>query len=203
MQSDLDNKTPREILSQFYTENHLDQDGGNSKSSVKIEVSKNFHFYFPNFDARRKVVIKHDIHHLLTDYKTTLAEESAISAWEIASGCKKYWAAFSINTSGMMIGIPINFMGVLRAFARGRRTKNLYYDTVTTEQALDMKVGELKKQFHLDQHPKNTKPTFVDFLYFSAFSFFGLICSLASLAPLPFIAFYSIYIELKTKISKA
>lgn len=202
MDTDLENKTPREILSKFYSENHLDPDGGNSSPSVKIEVTKHFHFYFPNFDARRKAVLRHDIHHLLTGYTTSLAEESAISAWEIASGCKKYWAAFLIDTSGMMIGLPIHLWGVLKAFSRGRRTKNLYHDLISPEAALDMKISELKKEFHLDKYPKDIKPTFVDFICFSGFSLFGLAFSVFTLVLLPVIIIYSICIELKIRSKK-
>jgi hypothetical protein len=202
METDLENKTPREILGKFYSENHLEPDGGNSSSSVKIEITKNFHFYFPNFDARRKAVLRHDIHHLLTGYTTSLAEESAISAWEIASGCKKYRAAFFIDTSGMMIGIPIHFWGILKAFSRGRRTKNLYHDIISPTTALDMKIGELKKEFLLDKFPKDTKPTFIDFICFAGFSLFGLVFSIFSLVLLPIIIIYSIYIELKIRAKK-
>ena len=190
-------RTPREILSHFYKENNLEEDGGNSSPSVKIEVTKKFHFYIPNFDSRRKAVLKHDIHHLLTDYTTSLADESAISAWEIASGCKKYWVAFAIDTSAVMIGILINFKGTLKAFARGRKTKNLYHDIFTNEQALDMKVSKLKAHFNLDKYGIDTKVTFTDFILFALFSVFGLVYSVLSLILLPFIIVYSIFIKLK------
>ncbi|HTA62518.1 MAG TPA: hypothetical protein VK835_08680 [Bacteroidia bacterium] len=192
-----DDKTPREILSKFYADNNLDADGGQSSSSVKIDISPKFHFYFPNFDARRKAVIKHDIHHLLTEYETTVAGESEISAWEVASGCKSYWAAFLIDVSGAMLGILFNFLGVLKAFARGRRTKNLYYNKFTTEQALDMKISELRAAFDLDKHPKDTKPNFVDFILFMLFVFFGGLYSLCLWIFLPFIVLYTIYVKLK------
>lgn len=194
-----EDKTPREILSAFYAANNLPADGGQSSSSVKIDITPTFYFYFPNFDARRKAVIKHDIHHLLTEYETTVAGESEISAWEVASGCKKYHAAFLIDVSGAMLGYIINFYGVLKAFARGRRTKNLYYDTITTEQALDTKISELRKAFYLDEHPKNTKPTFTDVVLFLFFGLFGAIYSIALWVFLPFIILYTFYVMLSTK----
>ena len=199
----IDDTTPREILSKFYSDNHLEQDGGNSLSFVKIEVSPKFHFYFPNFDSRREAVIKHDIHHILTRYNTTLKGESEISMWEIASGCKKYKAAFLINTSGAMLGFLINYWGILKAFARGRKTKSLYYDMVSTEQALDMKVGELRHQLLLDKHPIDTKPTLTDFILFNLFALYGFIYSVMLFAFIPFIVFYSIYIELKTRMTRS
>jgi len=192
-----EDKTPREILRKFYEDHNLDADGGQSKSYVKIDITPKFHFYFPNFDVRKKAVIKHDIHHLLTEYETTVAGESEISAWEVASGCKNYWAAFLIDVSGVMLGVLFNFIGVLKAFARGRRTKNLYYDTFTTEQALDMKISDLRTAFNLDTHTKDTKPTLIDFILFILFVFFGGIYSLCLLIFLPFIVFYTIYIKIK------
>jgi hypothetical protein len=195
----MNDQTPREILSKFYSDNNLDPDGGQGSSSVKIELTPKFHFYFPNFDARRKAVILHDIHHLLTGYTTTLAGESEISAWEIASGCKSYWAAFLIDTSGLMMDIPFNFMGVLKAFSRGRKTKNLYHNRFSEEQALDMKISELRKHFYLDEYEKDMKASFMDFILFSAFAFFGAIYSIISLVLLPFVILYSVYILLKTK----
>ncbi|HKC69479.1 MAG TPA: hypothetical protein VKG26_14685 [Bacteroidia bacterium] len=192
-----DDKTPREILNRFYAEHNLDADGGQNKSYVKIAITPKFHFYFPNFDARKKAVIKHDIHHLLTEYETTVAGESEISAWEVASGCKNYWAAFFIDVSGAMLGILTNFWGVFKAFARGRRTKNLYHNTFTTEQALDTKISKLRAAFNLDKYPIDTKPTFIDFVLFMLFVFLGGIYSICLWIFIPVIIFYSIYIELK------
>ena len=76
----MEHQTPRELLDQFYTDNNFGDDGGQASSSVKIEITPKFAFYFPNFDARRKAVLKHDIHHLLTGYETSLSGESEISA---------------------------------------------------------------------------------------------------------------------------
>jgi len=195
----MDNQTPREILSKFYRDNNLDPDGGQGSSSVKIELTPKLHFYFPNFDSRRKAVIKHDIHHILTGYETTVKGESEISAWEIGSGCKNYWSAFFIDTSGTMLGIPTNFIGTLKAFSRGRRTKNLYDDKFSTEQALDMKISELQSHLLLGKHNKDSKPTFIDFLLFSAFALFGIVYSVILLPLLPFVIFYTLYIKLVTK----
>jgi hypothetical protein len=108
----MDDKTPAELLPAFYREYNLGMDGGATSSSVRIEITKNFALYIPNFTARRKAVLKHDIHHLVTGYPSTFTGETEISAWEIGSGCKKYWAAWVLDMSGMMMGIPFNFWGV-------------------------------------------------------------------------------------------
>ncbi|MCD6068471.1 MAG: uncharacterized protein K0S33_3297 [Bacteroidetes bacterium] len=195
----MENQTPGELLAKFYADNNLDADGGQNASSVKIELTSAICFYFPNFNARRRAVIKHDIHHLLTGYETNVAGESEISAWEIASGCKSYWAAFLIDSSGVMLGVLFNFWDVLKAFSRGRRTKNLYHELFSTEKALGMKIGELQTVLGLNDHPKNTRPTFIDFCLFSLFLVFGTIYSVLSLVLLPFIILYTLYEILKPK----
>ena len=43
----IDQQTPRELLQQFYIDNNLGLDGGQKSSSVRIELTPNFNFYFP------------------------------------------------------------------------------------------------------------------------------------------------------------
>jgi hypothetical protein len=193
----MNNETPRDILNHFYKKNNLGEDGAIDDSNVRIEMSPNFHFYYPNFSARRKAVLKHDIHHLLTGYSTSLKGECEICAWEIGSGCKKYWAAFVLDTGGIMIGIPFYFSGTISAFARGRKTKNLYDDLITNEQALNTTISTLRSNLLLDKFASETKPSLIDFILFFLFSLYGLIFSIASLVLLPFIFIYSIYILFK------
>ena len=196
----MDNKTPAELLPEFYKENKLGMEGGKNSASVRIEMTKKFVLYFPNFTARKKAVLKHDIHHLVTGYPSTFKGETEISAWEIASGCKKYWAAWILDMSGMMMGIVFNFWGVMKAFARGRRTKNLYYDVIPTKEALDMKLSELKKLLWLDKYPKDTRPALVDYILFIPLALIGIIYSILSLIFLPFIVIYSIYITTRPRL---
>jgi hypothetical protein len=191
----MSDKTLREMLPDFYKQYNLGAEGGNNSSSVKIEITKNFALYIPNFAARKKAVLKHDIHHIVTNYPSTFIGETEIGAWEIASGCKSYWVAWMLDMSGMMTGILFNFLGVLKAFARGRRTKNLYYNIISNDKALDMKPGELQKILSLDKYSKNTKPSFSDFIVFGAWAFIGAIYSFFSLIFLPLIIIYTIYIK--------
>ena len=92
-----------------------------------------------------------------------------------------------------MIGMLINFKAVLKAFARGRRTKNLYHDFYSDEQALDIPLEVLRKKLLLDQFPIDSKANFFDFILLSLFALYGLIFSLFSLILLPLIVIYSIY----------
>ena len=121
-----DMQTPRDLLPAFYRKYQLGDDGGQSRAYVKVELTKKISLYFPNFDARRKAIFKHDVHHMVTGYTSTFKGETEIGAWEIGSGCRQYWAAFILDIAAITPGMLINAAGIYKAFVRGRRTKNLY-----------------------------------------------------------------------------
>lgn len=200
----MDTAIPADLLAEFYRANNLPADGGQSSPFVKIQLTKKIVLYFPNFDSRRKAVLRHDVHHMVTGYSAaSLAGESEISAWEIASGCTRYPAAFFINTSGMLSGLPWNFRNGLRAFARGRRTRNLYHDTLTEDAFLHTPVYQLKKQLLLDVHPLQTRPGVSDVMLYLGFVLFGLVYSLLTIPLLLFVLGYTLYILISGKDKQA
>ena len=67
--------TIAEVLPVFYSKYGLGADGGLSADTVKIVFFKNFYVYIPNIDDRRKAVLKHDIHHIITGYKSDFPGE--------------------------------------------------------------------------------------------------------------------------------
>jgi len=185
-------KTPKELLDKFYKDYNLPPDGGQSDSRVKIEAFKGFHFFIPNFDARKKAVPLHDTHHLLTEYSSHFIGESEISAWEIASGCKKYWPAFVIDLSGMMFGILFDLPGVYRAFIRGRRSANLYHDTLNAELVNRTPLKELRAILHIPSPYTKLKASFSEFALFLFTLFIGGIYSIASFVLLPPLILYNL-----------
>ncbi|MFN0276867.1 MAG: hypothetical protein ACKVPJ_14055 [Chitinophagales bacterium] len=180
------NSTPRELLPGFYKQYQLGEDGGQSSAFVKVEMTKSFYIYIPNFDARRKAVLKHDIHHLVTGYESLLLGETEIATWEIASGCKKYWAAFYINMFGFMLGLVINLKGVFREFRKGRRTKNLYHDTRIEAYWLDVKIADIRKHLLLDSY-QQTRVTAGDVLHFTFIIICGIFLQLTAILLIPII----------------
>lgn len=194
-------KTPRELLPEFYRQYNLDDDGGHSSSYVKIEITKKLFVYLPNFDARRKAVLKHDIHHIATGYTSTFKGETEIGAWEIGSGCRHYWVAFMLDMHAIMAGILFNPFGVFRAFVKGRRTKNLYSDIYTDEQLMDIPLHQLKETMLLNNYPAKQKWHIADFILFILLLLFGIVYSLASLIFLPFVLFYTLYVMITNKKS--
>jgi len=190
----------KDLLAEFYTTHNLGDDGGESNPSVRIEFTKHFHLYFPNFDARRKAVLWHDMHNIATGYSAaSILGESEIAAWEIGAGCGSYWAAFFIDLSAVMMGILINPWKVLKAYASGKRTTSLYHNRISRENALNANVHQLRTQLNLDTFSPETSPTFSDFLSFLLLIVFGAFYSLFSLTIMPLMAVYSIYIALTLK----
>ena len=198
MKDDINQLTPAILLPLFYSNHNLGMDGGLSSSSVRIEVNKNFHFFIPNYNARRKAVLWHDIHHLVTGYSAgSFLGECEISAWEIASGCKRYWAAFIIDTSGVVLGCFINPKRITQAYARGRRTLNLYHDIITKEEVMDRKIDDLRSLLLLDKYPAETSPGTKDFVMFGLFLLFGAVYSILSILQIPFIIVYNLWYFLR------
>ena len=49
---------------------------------------------FPNTDSRKRAVPLHDLHHILTGYKTDWMGEAEIGAWELRAGCNSFITFF-------------------------------------------------------------------------------------------------------------
>jgi hypothetical protein len=104
---------------------------------------------FPNTAGRVRAVQLHDLHHVLTGYPTTWAGEGEIGAWELASGCRNFWAAWWLNFSAALIGMFVAPRRVVRAFRRGRRQGNLYGEELS-DALLDETVGALHARLGID-----------------------------------------------------
>ena len=133
----------------YYQRNHFGADGGDSLAWVPVKAL-GVTFKIPNTDGRRRAVRIHDLHHVLTGYQTDLRGEAEIGAWELASGCLRWPAAQVLNTGAMMMGMLIAPRRTVRAWARGRATKNLYGEE-TVEPLLPRTVGEMRAELALEK----------------------------------------------------
>ncbi|MFI5203754.1 MAG: hypothetical protein ACHQF2_04595 [Flavobacteriales bacterium] len=194
--------TVKEALPSFYKQYQLDADGGVNDNTVKIKLFKGVYVYIPNVEARKKVVLKHDMHHLVTGYTGVMKGETEISAWEISTGCSNNMAAFVINTLGMMMGVLFNLRGIWKAWYRGRYTRNLYYVKYTEDELLGRTIQSLQEELGLLNNPKQMPGRGKAFLLFAGFLLFGTIISIISLALSPLILLYSLYIFLSRKLWK-
>jgi hypothetical protein len=113
--------------------------------------------YFPNTRARVRSVRVHDVHHIVTGYATSWTGEAEIGAWEIASGCADHGAAWVLNLMAFPIGLAIAPARTFRAFVRGRRSGNLYRQTID-ETLLARRVDGLTRSLGLDRPPEPARP---------------------------------------------
>jgi len=132
----------------YYERNHFGADGGDSLAWVPVQIV-GLTFKIPNTAGRKRAVRIHDLHHVLTGYQTDLRGEAEIGAWELASGCLRWPAAQILNTGAMMMGMLIAPRRTVRAWARGRATKNLYaLDAV--DHLLPRTVAEMRDELALE-----------------------------------------------------
>jgi len=138
-----------EARSFFFERSKLGEDGGYSSRWVKVE-SKPFPFYFPNWPARVAAARLHDLHHIAADYATDWPGEIEIAAWEIASGCGRYSAAWILDLAAFNIALLVAPRRFFRAFARGRRAPtNLYSQPLAEYQLAQTTLGQLRDQLGL------------------------------------------------------
>ncbi len=184
--------TPKALLPAWYKQYNLLPDGGQSDSSVKVEMTAKIHLYIPNFDARRKAVLKHDVHHLVTGYPSTLKGEAEIAAWEIGSGCANYWAALVINSQGMLMGLIMFPLATYKAYLKGQRTTNLYKDRFSEAEFLNMEIEDLQKALKLADYQEGKRAGFREIISFLGASLFCVFIAVLSLVLLPFLILYNI-----------
>lgn len=87
---------------------------------------------------------------MLTGYGTSWKGEAEISAWEIATHCRGFVAAWVLNLWAMWTGLFFAPRAVWQAFLRGRQSKNLYSEAFNDD-LLALRVGETQRQLGLDQ----------------------------------------------------
>lgn len=186
-------QTIGELLPQFHQQYNLGQDGGINENKVKIEFSKYIFFFFPNWDNRRRAVEKHDIHHIVTGYPSTVKGEAEISIWEVSSGCTNYWAAWFLDMQGMMLGLVFP-RAIFNAFVRGQRSSNLYHNTISNTEAKQLTPAEIRQRLNIPAIDEKLKPTVAECFLFGWWMFLAGIVSLLSIVALPIIALFNVYV---------
>jgi hypothetical protein len=146
-----DTMTMGDARTRYYEINGFGADGGDSLKWVPIKVL-GVTLYIPNTEGRRRAVRIHDLHHVATGYQATFRGEAEIAAWELASGCWQWPAAFILNLGALGMGMLIAPRRVARAWARGRKTRNLYGERGgAIDHVLPRPIGEVRAELGLDQ----------------------------------------------------
>ena len=155
----------------FFRRSKLGEDGGYSSRWVRVE-SKPFPFYFPNSRSRVAAARLHDLHHIAAEYETDWPGEAEISAWEIASGCARYHAAWILDLGGLYAGIAVAPRRLFRAFVRGRHAvTNLYKKGIDESRLGDITVGSLRDSLGLKSpRPRARSSDIALFSFWCAFA---------------------------------
>ena len=136
----------REAREQFFQESGFSEEQYDDRFVI-VKIW-GFPLPFPNSKERKRAVRYHDLHHILTEYDTTWTGEAEVSAWELATGCKNYLAAWILDGLIIPLGLIIAPRRVIQAFKRGLRTRNLY-GSGFNDKLLSESVGAVRKRLSL------------------------------------------------------
>ena len=167
--------TINDALLIFRKDNGLPEDGGVSQRWAKMKLGPII-FPMPNNKGRKRALLYHDIHHVLTGYKGVMREEFLIGSWEVASGCKNYYSAWMYNLCALALGLPLYPRRVYQAFIRGRHSRNFYGSGISGVNLLGRTVQSAKYDLNLDE--PYFSPTGKDNVAFIWWSFIAVIATL-------------------------
>lgn len=169
--------TLADARSRYFARNGFGPNGGYDEAWVDFMLGP-VPMPFPNTPARVRAVRYHDLHHVLTGYRTDFWGELDISAWEIGAGCKDYAAAWQLNLGGLAGGAMFKPGRTFRAFVRGRRARSLYGRAF--EPLLGKTVGEVRRELGLAE--TDSEPRLTDRLLFAFWAVVGLVVGLVTFA---------------------
>jgi hypothetical protein len=161
--------TVRAARSRFFAQNGFAADGGYDDAWADAEFGP-IAYRVPNLRARASALRIHDLHHLVTGYATSWRGEAEISAWELGSGWGRHAYAWVIALFGLFTGLLTQPMTTLIAFARGRRSANLY-DRDSVDEVLDLPLSELERTLHV---PASVKVAPIDLAHFVSTAFVAI-----------------------------
>jgi hypothetical protein len=169
-----------EARARLFAVGGLGEDGGYGAAWVRLKIWR-IPFAFPNTAGRRRAVRFHDLHHVLTGYPTTWRGEFEIAAWEVATGIGRHWAGWLLDLLGFACGLFVCPRGVYRAFMRGRRSANLYFEA-WDDSILARRVGDERRRLRLDSD--GARPSWRDRAAFALWAGASLATYAASVAAL-------------------
>src|SRR4051812_17637276 len=88
--------TLRAARDAYFTANGFGADGGYAAAWVDFKLGP-VPLPFPNTASRVRAVGYHDLHHVLTGYRTDTVGEFLIAAWELGAGCERFFTAWQLN----------------------------------------------------------------------------------------------------------
>ncbi len=145
MQSDNLNITVQQAIADFYNKNDFGDDGGTSDKYVWIKFGF-FSIPIPNAESRRNNVYLHDLSHIITGCDTSWKGESAVSAWEVASGgWGDLYLPWLLTLWAMGLGVLFYPKNTFKAFKQGLSMNNALNCGLTRQDISQMPVSTLRQ----------------------------------------------------------
>lgn len=107
----------------------------------------------PNFRWRRRAILAHDVHHVLTEYPCMMRGEFQMAAWEFGAGRIPHWAAAWFCLPLVLAGLAWSPARIARAFLDGRRSRSLH-GTEIGETLLAVPLSEVRS-LHARSEPND------------------------------------------------
>lgn len=154
-------------------------------------------FWIPSTRSRRQAIRFHDLHHALTGYPAIPSGEAEIGAWEIATGCGRFRAAWVLNLFAMGMGLLIAPGKTYRAWVRGRHTTTNFYHVAYDEALLAKGADEMRREIGLPENsPRATTGDKASFILWAALALLQYAMSTAVvLAPFAALAYWLIWLR--------
>lgn len=181
-------ETLSDKLLAFYKANNLPLDGGVSDKWGRYSIGRLSFVVFPNFKHRVESIIRHDLNHIVNELGTSPLEEGMIAAFEVGSGCRKYWFSWFMECQALWFGIVLGPRLTWEYFLRGRASKNFYQYS-----SGPMLEKELAKPFRGVQNNlvvfEKTRGCFVDAALFIFYLSLGIVFTVIFI---PIVVFFGI-----------
>jgi len=132
-----------DALAAHYIANDLAADGGHRAHRWTFLTLGRLRVRLRNFEWRRRAIVRHDLHHLITGYPCTVIGEFEMAAWEFAAGRFPSAAATLFCLPLVGFGAIAAPRRSFAAFVRGRQSTTLY--RLARPDALDLPLSELRR----------------------------------------------------------
>ena len=160
--------TLRQARAEYFESNGFPSDGGYEDKWIPLKFGW-LTIYLYNSKARKAAVPFHDIHHVVTGYKTDLLGEAEIASWELAAGTHTKHFATIINMPCLLYGAILSPKRVFKAYVLGR-SSSTYYAQSFTDSLLNTTVNQARKDLLPIELPKPTLSNYLGFTATFAFS---------------------------------
>jgi hypothetical protein len=138
-------QTLREAQAKFLSANGLPADGGEHARAWNCRIGP-VTLTLPNFAWRKRAIVRHDLHHVITGYECGAIGEFEMAAWEFAAGRFDHVCATAFCLPLVTMGAITAPRRTFAAFMRGRVSETLYGSPVDST-LLSMPLQAARRRF--------------------------------------------------------